>query len=61
MGLLRDAGKKTLSGYQMEKKTPLQKIEQWIINNQTNSFYQEEASEALILYVEKTCNLYKFG
>ena len=38
-------------GYQMEKKTPQQKIEQWILNNKTNPFYQGEVNETLILYI----------
>lgn len=37
-------------GYRMEGKTPQQKIEDWIINNQTNQINQGEVNETLILY-----------
>ena len=37
-------------GYGMDKKTPLQKIEDWIINNKTSQFYAGEVNETLILY-----------
>ena len=37
-------------GYKMDKKTPQQKIEDWIINNQTSSEFTREVNETLILY-----------
>lgn len=37
-------------GYNMDKLTPKQKIEDWIINNKTNQLYQGEVNETLILY-----------
>ena len=38
-------------GYRMNKLTPLQKIEQWILNNKTNQLYQGEVNETLIRYI----------
>lgn len=38
-------------GYKMDKKTPQQKIENWIINNKTDKYYQGEVNETLILYM----------
>ncbi len=37
-------------GYRMEGKTPQQKIEDWIINNQTAQEFSSEVNETLILY-----------
>ena len=37
-------------GYNMDKLTPQQKIEDWIINNKTNKLYAGEVNETLILY-----------
>lgn len=37
-------------GYRM-KCTPQQKLEAWIINNQTNPVYEGEVNETLILYI----------
>jgi transposase InsO family protein len=38
-------------GYGMDKKTPQQKIEDWILNNKTNQIYTGEVNETLILYI----------
>ena len=38
-------------GYQMERKTPQQKIEDWIINNQTSPEFSGEVNETLIFYI----------
>ena len=38
-------------GYNMEKKTPQQKIEDWIINNKTPTEFSREVNETLILYI----------
>ena len=38
-------------GYNMDKKTPQQKIEDWIINNKTDKIYTGEVNETLILYI----------
>ena len=37
-------------GHGMDKKTPQQKIEDWIINNKTSKAYTGEVNETLILY-----------
>jgi len=37
-------------GYNMDKKTPQQKIEDWIINNKTKDEFAPEVNETLILY-----------
>ena len=37
-------------GHNMDKKTPQQKIEDWIIDNTTNQLYRGEVNETLILY-----------
>jgi Integrase core domain len=38
-------------GYRMNRKTPIQKIEDWIINNQTTTEFTREVNETLILYM----------
>jgi len=45
-------------GYKMEGKTPQQKIEDWILDNQTSPEFSREVNETLILY--KTCLLSRF-
>ncbi|MFH1561621.1 MAG: DDE-type integrase/transposase/recombinase [Patescibacteria group bacterium] len=37
-------------GYKMNKKTPIQKIEDWIINRKTTIEFAQEVNETLILY-----------
>jgi len=47
-------------GYKMNKLTPQQKIEDWIINNQTSPEFSGEVNETLILYIiassQNDCN-----
>ncbi|MFH1289499.1 MAG: DDE-type integrase/transposase/recombinase [Patescibacteria group bacterium] len=38
-------------GYKMNKLTPQQKIEDWIINNQPSAEFAKEVNETLILYI----------
>jgi len=40
-------------GYKMDRKTPQQKIEDWIIDNKTPSEFTREVNETLILYISR--------